>query len=314
MKHDSLFAKKNVLFIGGLLIALLVFGIARPTFAQANTSQNITMSPASTLVSIKPGATIEKKFQILNSGGTEYTIVTSASPYHVVGNEYTPDFNQLPGTTDTAKWVQVLNPSATVDAQKSTDISYRITVPESTAPGGYYAVLFAETRPVGSTEKSGVVPRNRVGNILYITVEGAVKTSGDVTVRSAQGFKYQATIPIGFTISNTGGVHFLTTVKATVKSITGKTVYNSSIERYVLPQTQRDIPIDWSPTAPVGVYTVSRSAMVAGTERSLPDQTFVYVQPWVIVLAVSLLASIILYFSSHASARRNATVEKTSKK
>jgi hypothetical protein len=283
-------------------------------FAQSTTSQNITMSPASTLLSAKAGTTVTKSFEILNSGGDSYDIVTSAAPYRVTGLEYSPNFTQLPGTTETSNWIKIANPSTVVGPQKAATINYSVTVPKNTAPGGYYAVLFAETRPNTETQGTGVVPRNRVGNILYITVEGPVETAGEAAIDSVSGFNYKTSIPLGFTVSNTGGIHFETTIKSVVKSITGKEVFSASIERYVLPQTKRYIAADWTPTSPIGYYTVSRSAIVAGKEKSFPDEKVLYIQPWVAVAVLALIASVIFYFASRASQRRKSSVKKLTKK
>jgi hypothetical protein len=225
----------------GVMAAIVsVLGLtfsAPEAHAQANTSQNITMSPASTLISVKAGTSIQKSFELLNSGGGSYNIVTKPSPYRVIGLDYTPNFTQLPGTTETSNWITVDTPTVSLDPQKSATVSYTITVPKATAPGGYYAVLFAETRPETTSESTGVVPRNRVGNILYITVEGSVETAGDASIQNVGGFQYKASIPLGFTLSNTGGVHFKSTVKSVVKNITGKQVYAAELERFILPQT-----------------------------------------------------------------------------
>jgi hypothetical protein len=296
------------------IVASIVLLTGVSAHAQANTSQNITMSPASTLLSIKPGDSVQKSFQIMNSGGDTFRVATSVSPYYVTGLEYTPQFNQLPGTTQTSSWIKILNPNTTVAPQESTTINYTVAVPAGTAPGGYYAVLFAETQPVNGNEQTGVVPRNRVGNILYITVEGPVTMSGDVKVEHLGSFRYQPTVPLGAVVSNTGGIHFQTTVRTSVKSITGKQIYSATIERYVLPQTERKIVIDWSPTSPIGIYTVSRSANVAGTERTLPDERFIYIQPWVIVVIVALTLSVVLFFLTRASARRKNPPAKQVKK
>jgi hypothetical protein len=294
-------------------VALVFLGTTIPAHAQANTSQNVTVSPATTLISLKAGQTVEKTLQILNSGGDAYSVTTEPFPYSVKGLEYSPQFTQVPGTTETTSWIKILSPPATITPQKSTTIAYTVTVPVGTAPGGYYAVLFAETQPISQTPGTGIVPRNRVGNILYITVEGPVEMSGTVTADHIGGFRYQPNIPVGFKVSNTGGVHFQTTAKISIKSITGKELHNASVDRYVLPQTQREISVDWAPPAPVGIYTVSRSAIVAGTNRTLPDERIIYIQPWVIIFAGILIISIILFFATQASGRRKAKSEKTEK-
>ncbi|MDB5162796.1 MAG: exported protein of unknown function [Candidatus Saccharibacteria bacterium] len=309
------FPLKNKIFLLAAFVVLAVpLLVGSSAYAQANTSQNITMSPSSTLISVKAGSTIQKSFQVLNSGGDAYNLVTKASPYYVTGLEYTPLFTQLPGSTETATWIKVSNPLVTVGPQKSADINYTVTVPSGTAAGGYYAVLFAETRPDAASQSGGVQPRNRVGNILYITVEGDVKVDGNASVQPVGGFRYEGSIPLGFKVSNTGGVHFQATVKASVKNFSGKEVYNATIERYVLPQTQRQIPVDWAPTSPVGIYTISRSATVADKDQNFPDEQIIYVQPWIIVVFLALFLATVLYFKSKATGRRKRSSEQATKK
>jgi hypothetical protein len=297
------------------IVSVLGLALSAPqAHAQANTSQNITMSPASTLLSVKAGSSIKKSFELLNSGGGSYSIVTNPSPYRVIGFDYTPDFTQLTGTTETSKWITIDTPVVSLDPQKSATVSYTVTVPKATAPGGYYAVLFAETRPDVQEEATGVVPRNRVGNILYITVEGSVEKAGDATIKNVGGLQFGNSIPLGFTLSNTGGIHFEASVKSVVKNITGKQVYSSNVQRYILPQTQRYIAADWAPSSPVGIYTVSRSAVVAGKEKTYADEKIIYIQPWVLVVVAALIASVIFYFVSRASQRRNSETKQSSKK
>lgn len=308
---------KSVTWLGTvLLLAIGLVTLAAPNSgAQAVTSRNITMSPASALLSVKPGETATNKFEILNSGDDGYVVYTSVSPYRVVGLDYTPDFAQLPGTTNTASWVKIANSEVSVAPRTAATIQYSVTVPSGTAPGGYYAVLFAETRPPDDAEQvTGVVPRNRVGNILYITVEGSVQTSGDVTAEPVSGVRVQTILPVGFKISNTGGVHFQSIVDVSIKGVTGKELYTANIERYVLPQTERNIVIDWVPSAPFGIYTVSRSANVASTDKDIPDEVVVFIQPWVLGASLILIGMTGMYFYISAKQRRDQSGKAKSKK
>lgn len=282
--------------------AIILFGSASQATADTG-SQAITMSPASTQLSVAPGASTTGKLTLINSGDTTYGVTASVSPYHVKGVNYDPQFSRLPGTTDTAAWVHLDTTSTAIDSHKVATISYSVNIPKNTAPGGYYAVIFAETNPVKSTS-SGVMAHNRVGNILYITVTGPVKTSGSVEATPLAHLAIQPSLPIGVTISNTGGVHFLSSTTVTVKGITGKQLFHSSLDRYVLPQTKRLISTTWTPAAPIGLYLVSRTATVAGTPQTLPDQWVVFIQPWLFYTLCILLVIIILFTTSSLYRRR----------
>src|SRR5690606_12411943 len=115
-----------------------------------------------------------------------------------------------PGTVDASKWITLEQTTKSLSAQSSFLTNYTVTIPKDTAPGGYYAVIFAQTSREPSAQ-GGVTSLNRVGNIIYITVDGEVTINGDVTGSDVPGFTFNSYIPIGMKVSNTGGVHFETT-------------------------------------------------------------------------------------------------------
>lgn len=264
--------------------------------AAAATSQNITLSPSSTQFDVAAGTTTINKFDVINEGDTSFDVGISSAPYYVKGLEYDPHFTQLAGTLNASEWVKFLSPTTqSLDANKLTTIDYSLSVPENTPAGGYYAVLFAETIPKIS---SGVVARNRVGNILYITVKGDIKQSGSVSVGKLGFFNTAASIPLTVFVSNTGGTHFITTANVMVKDIFGHTAYKGTSDRYVLPQTTRQVDFSWSPTTPIDAYSITTTATVAGTEKSVPVRWILVVQPWVLIVFIlavgGIIASIII--------------------
>lgn len=265
------------------------------TYAANTSSQDITMTPSSTDLSIAPGETVVRSFKIINGGSDAYDMNASVAPYHVEGENYDPKFTSLPGVVTPTAWVTITSSHTTVQPGETVTVEYTVTVPQKTAPGGYYAVLFAETSPRATAGNSGVVPHNRVGNLLFITVKGPVKTSGKLTAAPLSYFAITDKVPIGVRASNTGGVHFISTTNMTIKAVTGKQLHASTLERYILPQTERLVTTDWKPSMPVGLYTVSRSATIAGKTQSLPDQTILVVQPWFFSLIVALIVLTALY-------------------
>lgn len=256
-------------------------------------SQAITISPASTRLSVDPGKSVTDTLEIINGGDDGYTVDLSVSPYRVVGEEYDPAFTQLPGTVDASEWVTLSNTSEQLDGQKVLSTSYTVTVPENTAPGGYYAVIFAQTSQKQETNTSGVIPHNRVGNILYITVNGEVENKGDVKGNDIPPFTFAASVPLGMKVSNSGGIHFETKATFRVTDFRGNEVFKSEVDRFVLPSTVRDISTSWDTPLPFGIYTVERSATVAGETVSLDTEKIVVISPWFLFCVVIFLGSII---------------------
>jgi len=292
-----------VFFIG---IALVALGQTSSVSAHAESVQNkaITLSPASTEIAVDPGATTTKSMDIINSGSDAFGVEISSSPYYVSGLDYDPHFTQLPGTVDASAWVHLSNTKANVAGNGTLSVPYTVTVPQGTPPGGYYAVLFAETS--SDESKNGVVSHNRVGDILYITVNGTIKSGGKITGSSLPKIGFIGSIPITTKISNTGGVHFVTKAVYTITDMTGKQVYSATTERYVLPQTERQITSSWTPQALFGIFTIHRSATIAGNQQTLPDEKIIIINPWVFVIVAFLLGVLIGVPYQRARQRRRS--------
>lgn len=296
-------------------VALSLMGalvIVPATFAAA--PQNITMSPSSSLVSVKAGETTTKSFTIVNSGDSEFAVAASVSPYHVEGVNYDPQFSQLPGTVDAAAWVTLKQTKFTLAPHAVNEVSYSVHAPAGTPPGGYYAVVFAQTDTTPDAGTQGVVLHNRVGNILYITVEGPVHDSGKIEDVHLPSIIIGTAVTIGTKVSNTGGIHFLSTFKTQVTSFTGHKAFVSTIDRYVLPQTTREVPTTWMPSSIIGYYKVSRSATVAGTEKSLPDTWIVVIKPpFFPIVGFGVLTIIGLFFTLRHNRHQRQSSRKRSK-
>lgn len=291
---------KIVLTILGLL-SLFVVPYA-PTFAQTP-SQAISLSPATTQVAIDPGKSASDKVEVINTGDDSFNVSFSTAPYYVTGENYDPHFTQLPGTVDASKWISLQTSSAPLESHKILSLPYTISIPANTAPGGYYAVIFAETSQQNVTT-GGVVPHNRVGNIVYITVNGDVKKSGYVKADPLPKFTFSQTVPLGLQVANDGGIHFQTTASFSVTDITGKEVYKASFDRLILPSTVRDISTNWSSQLPVGIYKVHRQAIAADKTTVLDTQTIVIVSPWFLLGSILILGSIIAFFIIRAQQRK----------
>lgn len=248
----------------------------------APASQVITMMPSSAEATIAPGAAASGAFEVTNEGMTTYSVKTYAAPYRVKGIDYDPQFTLLPGTVDASQWIHISSTGTQgLAAHQSIDTSYTVTVPPSTAPGGYYAVLFAETD--APTGMGGIATHDRVGDILYITVSGRVKAGGTVRAQLVPHVTLSSRATLGVVVGNTGGVHFVTDTTFTVRNIFGKRILQAASAHYVLPQTQRRITASW-PTPLFGLYRISRQATVAGHTRMVPDTWVLVARPWIMML------------------------------
>jgi hypothetical protein len=277
----------------GLLLAPLVSVEA----ASAVPPQDITISPSTAQLSAPPGGTTSGSLSVINGGGASFSFKTYADPYHVVGVDYDPSFTLIPGKTDPSSWVHFTTPTtATAAPNQTINLGYNLVVPSGTAPGGYYAVIFAETQP--AVDAGGVTSHSRVGTILYITVQGPVTQAGSIRAVHQNHFVFASTVPLATEVENNGGLHFITTAKLTLANyLTNKPAFSASLQRYVLPQTVRKITAVTTPTPIIGLYKYEAQATFLGKTQTLPSQWVLVVHPvalWVIPIIVIL---IVIYLS-----------------
>ncbi len=277
--------------MGLLLIATLIC-TTQPAHA-ATLTQLINITPSSTAISVDPGASAQGSFDVINKGSDSLTLALSSAPYRVTGHSYNPSFTQLPGTVNASQWIKFNSVTTqTIAPQKLLAADYTVTVPAGTAPGGYYAVIFAQS--ASPNDKSGVIPEGRVGDILYITVNGTVKISGSLTASNLPFFSAGTPISIGVLVGNDGGLHFQSAVNVTVKDIFGKTVFTKTDNVYILPQTERQVSETWTPTAPIGLYHIERSASLPDVGRKqLMNRIVIVVQPWVFIGIAGLVLVVV---------------------
>lgn len=279
------------LLVMGLLLGLSFMVLHQSRANAASSSYSITMTPSSTQLSALPGGSANSSFSVINEGVTGYTMTISVAPYHVFGDNYSPEFNVLPGTTDASKWISLSAPATqNLAAGKVQSIHYSLNVPAHTAPGGYYAVIFAEAVPPSS---SGVTALNRVGDILYITVEGPVVQRGSISPVKLPYISLGNNLPLGLLIRDSGGLQFITNVNITATSLFGGAVYSAQLQRYVLPQTQRLVSVSWTHLPLFGIYKISRTATVVGKTQSLKPQWVLIIRPWLLVVLLLILIGIL---------------------
>lgn len=288
--------QKLIIYLSTVLCGLsLLFIFTSSASASSIAPQDIEIAPSSVELSAPPGGTAQGSITVINGGSSSFNVSLYADPYYVTGINYNPTFMLLPGKTDASKWVQISGPtSASIAPNDQSDtVNYSLHVPVGTAPGGYYAVLFAETQPSNS---GGVSSHSRVGDILYITVQGPVTQSGHLLAVKMPKIVFGSSLPLTTEVSDTGGLHFITTANFDlINAITKHPVFSASLPRYVLPQTIRKISTNVVHTPLIGLYKIEVNASILGKTQSLPNQWVLIIHPVALVFIPILVILIIIY-------------------
>ncbi len=262
----------------GVVLASSVFaGVVHAT------PQVVTMTPTSASPVIAPGKSFSGTLQVINNGQSGYDYTVYSTPYHVTGENYTPNFNVIHNVPDVSKWFTLGAAKGHSNPGQATTIRYTITVPPQVAPGGYYATVFAQTRTVPSGS-SGVAINERVGEVFYIQVAGPVVQKGDLVGWSAT-FLQAPPVVAAVRLQNTGGLHFAATVQYSVRDIFGHVKYSVKSTHEVLPQTTRRIAMSWDSAPAFGLFKLSGTASYLGDTKVLSTK-------WVLVVSMAIRVAV----------------------
>lgn len=261
------------------------------------------MTPTSTSQIIQPGSTYKASFQVLNQGGAPYTFRVYSAPYHVDGEDYTPDFTALPTMPNVKNWFTFSTAGGHLDPGQSATINYSINMPANTPPGGYYAAVFAQTHLPKSA--SGVNLNERVGQLFYLQAAGPVAKKGELLSWQANILQ-KPPLAVAIRLENSGGVHYPAIIKVSVQDAFGHPKYSFTTTKEVLPQTIRRVPISWDKAPNIGLFKVSGSVSFLNQHHTLPAKWVLVVSQKVRLVLAGLLALIVLFVVARLVLRRRS--------
>lgn len=283
-----------------LLVALGVIGVLLiPHGAKA--AQAITITPTSIDKVIIPGQTLKGQTQVLNQADSPFDYKVYAAPYSVTGEEYDPSFTPIPGVTNVASWFTLKTAKTRLEPYSTSALDYSITVPANTKPGGYYAVIFAETE--SKVEGTGVTTQKRVGTVVYIRVAGDAVEQGGVTSWIVPWFQ-EPNLMQTLRLENTGSVHYSATIKTNVKDLFGNTKLSYAQKRNVLPEKIRKVTIEWEKTPALGIFKVNGTVEIFGQTTPLSTKYVLVMSKEIQRGLLIVLALIILFIISKKIYRR----------
>lgn len=291
-------------FIGLWLIALTVAFVltgvvSSPTtaIAQSNDSKSsqvssITLSPAVNRPNFNSGTISEKEIKIINTGEQSYEFVVYAGPYSVKTETYDPDFVTVNKSNQAYQWISFDKTKYAIKPGQTIDIPYKIIIPKDAAPGGHYAVIFAETQPPSSGQTS-VERKKRVGSLMYMTINGAVKMAGKVEDWTSSLWQTKLPLAADVRVRNDGNTHFLTNTHITYQDIFSRDKLKYNQEAIVMPGTTRRISANWSHPPLPGVYKVSGHIELLGKTETLPYKYILYTPLWLLYSVAGIVIVVV---------------------
>lgn len=231
--------------------------------------QSIALAPAQIIEDFKPGVPFEYSLAVQNKGSDSVELHVQITDFwYNDKNEKT--FN-APGTSprSAANWIQFV-PERFVVAGGATQKMKAIITPPADARGGYYAVLFVESKPVATNRETEdgkhIFTNMRIGCLVMLNAKDSQEFNVNlddlklIPPSNNQGLK------LSFSIDNKSNTHVFPQARLAIvnpeRKLIGKT--EGDAKRF-LPGQKDTMQVEWNGELNPGDYTAVLSLVYAGT-------------------------------------------------
>jgi len=265
--------KKSTLFTFLFLVAIACC----PPGAAA---QSLGLAPGEVREKFKPGVPFEFDLATSNEGGTPVEMSVEIADFWY--NEKNEKVFPAPGTAprSAANWIQFVPERFEVPAHGAQKMRAIVT-PPSDAKGGYYAVLFVQSKPQLSFTKSGgqgVFTNMRLGCLVLLDAD---KTEDfKVEVSNLKIIPPSATqrLDLSFDFLNASNTHVFPVARLAVLDAEKKLVAKAQTdEKRFLPGQKDSMHVAWAGSLPSGNYTAVLS--VTYGEDRIETQQMLFAVP-----------------------------------
>ncbi|HEY6249004.1 MAG TPA: hypothetical protein VI685_03530 [Candidatus Angelobacter sp.] len=239
-----------------LLTSLALFAIACWPLRAA--AQSLGLAPGEVREKFKPGVPFEIDLATSNDGSSPVEMSVEIADFWY--NEKNEKVFPAPGTAprSAANWIQFVPERFEVPAHGAQKMKAIIT-PPSDAKGGYYAVLFVQSKPQLSFTKSsgqGVFTNMRLGCLVLLDAD---KTEDfKIEVSNVKMVPPSATqrLDLSFDFLNASNTHVFPVARLAVLDGEKKLVAKAQTEeKRFLPGQKDSMHVTWAGSLPSGNYT-----------------------------------------------------------
>ncbi len=294
-------AKKSLHLFSFLVLTVTFFTfIPNSTFAQSI----ITAIPPRIELAGDPGEVITTQIKVRNDSENSEIYSIYVDDFIVIDTIGTPIpvSSSLSSRWSLKSWISAPL-TVPVDAKGIQVVNLTIRVPMSALPGGHYAMVTfmpnADQKP-GELKKTGSLIGQRVGSLVYLTVNGAVTENATVLKFAAPKFLEQGPVNFTGTIQNLSDLHINAIGKIIIKNPLNSIVTVLPLETgNIFPEKIRDFATSWDQKWGWGRYRADLSLAYGSTGGVLAATIFFWLFPirlviYVLIAIISILFIIIL--------------------
>lgn len=296
----KIFQKIGTLFGAILLASTLVLSSFNGAYAEELPDYRLQLSPARQDVGdLKPGETYTGTIKVQNTGKNPFNYRMSVSPYTVIDEMYTQDYDRTNQYTDIVEWIKFSKETGSLEPNTQDEITFTIKVPADVPAGGQYAILMAEiVNDENTNQSSGVAAIRRVGMLLYSNVYGSTRKTSSIIENKVPSILFNPPVTATSIVENTGNTHATAQYILQVYPLFGnEEVYTNEeepAELTILPETRRYNSIEW-PNAPhLGIFRVKQTVKI--WDQTSTVEKVVFLCPIWFLFIILLLIFLIIFW------------------
>jgi hypothetical protein len=227
-----------------------------PAFASA---QSVGIAPAQIVTSFKPGVPFELDLSTVNRGAGPVEMSVEITDFWY--NEKNEKVFSTPGTSprSAANWIQFVPEHFQIPSMGAQKMRAIVT-PPADASGGYYAVLFVESKPAATVDKTNegkaIFTNLRVGCLVLLTAENTAQYKIELSNMKLVPPTASQGLDLSFDIADVGNAHVFPVARLAVLDASRKLVAKAQGNMMrLLPGQKNAMKVDWNGSLPPGDYT-----------------------------------------------------------
>ena len=250
--------------VSKLIFAAMLFAAVTPLFAQS-----LALAPAQIVEDFKPGVPFEYSLTVQNKGSQPVELHVQITDFWY--NEKNEKVFNAPGTSprSAANWIQFVPDKFEVAAGASQKLKAIIT-PPADARGGYYAVLFVESKPVATSQQTQdgkqIFTNMRLGCLVLLTAKDTEAYNVNLDDLKLVPPTDNQALKLTFSVDNKSNTHVFPQANLAILNPDRKLVAKAESDaKRFLPGQKDSMKVEWNGDLKPGDYTAVLSFVYGGS-------------------------------------------------
>lgn len=260
-------------------IACLLIGVPAPTAAEGEKNRGLFITPVRQYIAVNPQQTNGGTLTVANITDNPATVTMSVEQFSTIDYSYDHTFEQPKDN-----WIKLSTTNFTLQPNKSQTITYTVSPPGATPPGGHYFAIFASAT---LTKDGAVASQVRAATMLYVTVNGELHRTSTIQKDSIPTISFGGDIAFSLDVKNTGNAHFFTYTVGELQGLTARGK-GPEVTHVLLPNTSRILSSVISAPILPGIYRAVYGYRTDAGQVNQRERFIIYLPLWSLLIPLGI--------------------------